>query len=213
MLPNQSDAIGVAEIVLRQSARPNGDALENRIFADGQNGSDFAMDQCGELRFGQLGGGRVRSAADESSEKHTPFGSAAREERRVPYGAEDVKTRGARNEEAETVEPVAEVNFSVAERNDGNRGIFDGREKLIKRGVELGKELSGNVGGSGDDQRLGGNGFADGAARKANVIRAATLLRNVLDRNSGAGGRAKFCGKGAGQSLISLAKRLECGLS
>lgn len=57
------------------------------------------------------------------------FRGSAREERRVPDATENAETGGARDEEAEAIERMAEVAFAIAERNDGDGGVIDGVQR------------------------------------------------------------------------------------
>ena len=92
---------GVAQIVLWNGARPDGDVAKDWLLAEPEQGYEFAMNQCGEGFWSFPEGSGIGCAADEAGEQRLSCGSAAGEKGGVPDGAEDAEAGGARDEETE----------------------------------------------------------------------------------------------------------------
>ena len=82
---------GVAEIVLRESAGPDGDVGKNRLIANIEQWSNFAVNQSDHFLWRFLENGGIGDTAKEAGEQGVAFRSAAREERRIPDTAESVQ--------------------------------------------------------------------------------------------------------------------------
>ena len=92
---------GVAQIVLWNGARPDGDVAKDGLLAESEQGYEFAMNQRGEGFWSFTEGTGIGCAADEAGEQRLSGGSAAGEQGRVPDGAEDAEAGRTRHEEAE----------------------------------------------------------------------------------------------------------------
>ena len=95
------EAGGVAQIVLWNGARPDGDIAEDGLPAEPEQGDEFPMNLRGQCFGSFTEGTGIGCASDEAGEQGMSCGSTAGEEGRVPHGAEDAETGGAGNEEAE----------------------------------------------------------------------------------------------------------------
>ncbi len=80
-LCDRRQAIGMAEIVLRQGARPNCDIGKDGLPLHGEESGDLAVDERYQFLRLQLCRGGVGCSADEAGQQGVTFWSAAGEER------------------------------------------------------------------------------------------------------------------------------------
>ncbi len=210
----------MAEIVLRDSPRPNRDVGEDRResgcsgVAAGKYRSQFAMDQCDERLFGLLSRAGIGGATDKSSEQAMAFGCAAREKRRVPDGSKDRKAGRTWDKETETIGCAAEIGDAVAERNDGHGRIFESAELGFKKRIERSEQICGDGCGDGEDEALGLAEFAALRSAQGDAEARGVGFMAAIERLDGSGfdvepeGVAEYCGERAHESFIALAEGL-----
>jgi hypothetical protein len=125
-------AVAVAEVVLRESARPNGDVGKDGFGGDGKDARDFMVDEICERFGGETCGGRIGGTADKTCKKSMALGSATREERRIPDRAENAEAGRTRHEETESIERVSDFTDVISKGNDGDGSVLHGSEERFE---------------------------------------------------------------------------------
>ena len=205
----------VAEVVLRQGARPDGDIRKDRLISNREQRRDFAVDERGQFFGRLLNDLGISGAADEAGEKRVAFWGAAGEEGRIPDAAEPVQSRRTGNQEAKTCQVVTNIGFAIAERDDGDGGIFNGAQLGIEFGVELRKNASRANGRICEHDALGIDGFFAAHGVKADVKAGSVgFVAGIEGSDAGdfhiAGQMiAEILGEGADQDFVAVAESLE----
>ena len=105
----------VAEVVLRDRARPEGVVQEDGRAGDAEERAEVGLDEREEFVGGQAGESGLARAADHHDERDVSGGRAAGEERGGEEHAEQAAAFLFGNEEAEAVEGVRDLFAAVAE--------------------------------------------------------------------------------------------------